>query len=105
MTICHKVHTTRRINSERAWKKSSHSILVGIISCCLLLYSATWSLIISYFCDDILQEHLRLVNGSANYEGRLEVKEGDQWKTLCEDKWNKKSAQLVCSMLGYPGYV
>ena len=50
-------------------------------------------------------EHLRLVDGSNSGEGRVEVMEGNQWKTVCENTWSYRSAQIVCSMLGYPGYV
>ncbi|KAK7477002.1 hypothetical protein BaRGS_00031778 [Batillaria attramentaria] len=53
--------------------------------------------------DTVSRKHLRLVNGSNDYEGRLEVKSGDQWRSVCENSWSKNSAQLICSMLGYPG--
>ncbi|KAK7455953.1 hypothetical protein BaRGS_00039401, partial [Batillaria attramentaria] len=49
------------------------------------------------------EDNIRLVNGSSSSEGRVEVKIGDTWMTVCEDRWTQQSAKLVCSMLGHPG--
>ncbi|XP_060587607.1 deleted in malignant brain tumors 1 protein-like isoform X3 [Ruditapes philippinarum] len=45
---------------------------------------------------------VRLVNGSNQYEGRLEVWHNGAWGTVCDDAFSEKSATVVCKMLNYP---
>ncbi|XP_060558824.1 deleted in malignant brain tumors 1 protein-like [Ruditapes philippinarum] len=44
---------------------------------------------------------VRLVNGSNEYEGRLEVWHGRSWGTVCDDEFDTLSATVVCMMLNY----
>ncbi|XP_060582023.1 deleted in malignant brain tumors 1 protein-like, partial [Ruditapes philippinarum] len=45
---------------------------------------------------------VRLVNGSNQYEGRLEVWYDGSWGTVCDDGFDDMSASVVCRMLHYP---
>ena len=49
----------------------------------------------SYYGD------VRLVNGSNEREGRLEVCIGRVWGTVCDYGWRYSFARVVCRQLGY----
>ena len=44
---------------------------------------------------------LRLVNGDAPSEGRVEIYHGNQWGTICDDGCGFEEALAVCRQLGY----
>eukprot|EP00105_Crassostrea_gigas_P035986 XP_019920134.1 PREDICTED: deleted in malignant brain tumors 1 protein [Crassostrea gigas] len=47
-------------------------------------------------------ETVRLIGGTTQFEGRLEVYRHGQWGTVCDDKINEKVSAVVCRTLGLP---
>lgn len=45
---------------------------------------------------------IRLVGGSDDHEGRVEICKFGHWGTICDDFWGVPDAKVVCRQLGLP---
>ncbi|KAM8826053.1 scavenger receptor cysteine-rich type 1 protein M130-like isoform 1-T2 [Synchiropus picturatus] len=45
----------------------------------------------------VCSEHLRLTNGTARCNGRLELFHKDNWVKVCNSNWNYQMAKMVCA--------
>lgn len=44
---------------------------------------------------------LRLVGGTTNREGRIEICIDGQWGTICDDGWSSFDARVACRQMGF----
>ena len=49
-------------------------------------------------CDD---GDIRLVGGTTQYEGRVEICWNEVWGTVCDDFWSGFDATVACRQLGF----
>lgn len=45
-------------------------------------------------------QDVRLVGGSCDSDGRVEVLIENQWGSICDDNWDLKDAEVICRTLG-----
>lgn len=66
------------------------------------VYTVYKLVILIYRATNCCQGEIRLVGGSALYEGRVELCLSGQWYTFCDDYLRSTEAGVVCAQLGYP---
>uniref|UniRef100_A0A8C4Q6Q1 Serine protease 12 n=1 Tax=Eptatretus burgeri TaxID=7764 RepID=A0A8C4Q6Q1_EPTBU len=52
-------------------------------------------------CDPYIEGSLRLVGGTENDNGRLEVYHAGVWGTVCDDQWTEHNSVVACRQLGF----
>ena len=50
--------------------------------------------------DSCTDGSIRLVNGSLNQEGRVEICVNNIWGSVCDSGWDKSDALVICKQLG-----
>ncbi|XP_023246946.1 protein bark beetle [Copidosoma floridanum] len=60
----------------------------------------TISLDQTMMADESNRVPVRLLGGKTSHEGRLQVRVGDKWGTVCNYGWTTRNAALVCHQLG-----
>ena len=48
--------------------------------------------------------NVRLIGGSNEVTGRVEVCINERWGTICSESWDSIDAGVICSQLGYSRY-
>ncbi|XP_052789604.1 deleted in malignant brain tumors 1 protein-like isoform X1 [Mya arenaria] len=53
-------------------------------------------------CSSTAAINIRLVGGSSQYSGRVEILINEKWGTVCGQSFSDKNAVVVCRMLNFP---
>ena len=108
----HLLNCTYDSSLASNWRYCSHTYDVGVecpgntlsyIYVCLKIYSCSFFLIAPSNDTCTTNGDVRLVGGTDQYEGRVEVCYNRQWGTVCgrHSSWDTTDAGVACRQLGY----
>ena len=66
---------------------------------CRACYSITYLQFLT-----VISQNVRLKDGDASYQGRLEIKYNGEWGTVCNKNFSNLAAEIVCKELGLQSY-
>lgn len=66
-------------------------------------YVSILSLVIvtSVYCKLAPPSIVRLMGGSGQHEGHIQIHLKDQWRYICPNNWDMRDAKVVCRQLNY----
>ena len=73
---------------------------IQLLNFCSLIYSY---MIIATFIPECNETDVRLVDGTTEYDGRVEICLHGLWGSVYGYKWDDRDAKVVCLQLGYNG--
>ena len=64
----------------------------------------------SQICDGVTdcvggedEQSVRLVDGVLPVQGRVEICSSGEWQSVCDDRFDRNEARVICRQLGYEG--
>ena len=86
-----------QINVCMIWRREEGCVLMAVG---WPFYLRFWFPAVSNFtCTD---GEIKLIGGTAAYEGTIQVCMNNRFGTICDEKFNSVAAGVVCNSLGYP---